>query len=133
MQEGFNKSDIEILVATMNRNSLDFLEPMFASHFSNYNILIINQTTKGSLLVSHYPTVRVINFYDKGLTKSRNIALKNAIGKLCIITHDDVVFKSDFQEKILKAFNENKEAALISFRTEKPDGSLFKKYPAKKK
>ncbi len=132
MQEGFNKSDIEILIATMNRNSLDFLEPMFPSHFSDYNILIINQITDNNILVSDYPSVRIINSLEKGLSKSRNLALKDANGKLCVITDDDVVFKSGFEEKILKAFNENQDAGMISFRAEKPNGSLFKKYPQKR-
>ena len=129
MQEGFKKSDIEILVSTMNRNSLDFLKLMFPSHFSDYSILVINQTTQDNLLQSDYPNVRVINSFEKGLSKSRNLALQNAKGKLCVITDDDVIYKDDFQEKILIAFNENTNAGIISFRVEHPDGTLFKKYP----
>lgn len=128
MQEGFKKSDIEILVSTMNRSSLDFLKSMFPSHFSDYSILIINQTTQDNLLQSDYPNVRVINSFEKGLSKSRNLALQNAKGKLCVIADDDIEYKNDFQVKILKVFNENPDAAIASFRVEKPDGTLFKKY-----
>jgi hypothetical protein len=64
----------------MNRNSLDFLIPMFPSRkFFEFNILIVNQTTENQLLNSEFPTVRIINSFEKGLSKSRNLALKNAI------------------------------------------------------
>lgn len=132
MQEGFKKSDIEILVSTMNRSSLDFLIPMFPNHFSGYSILVINQTTSNAIAESNYPNVRVINSFETGLSKSRNLALSKATGKICIITDDDVVFKPQFEEKVVQAFNAFENAALIAFRTEKPDGSLFKKYPSKR-
>lgn len=130
MTEEFKNSDIEILVATMNRSSLDFLVPMFADkHYSEFNILVINQTSENNIAQSDHPRVRVINVFDKGLSKSRNLALDNAIGRLCIITDDDVVFKADFCKHIIVAFNENRASALISFRVEKTDGVLYKKYP----
>ena len=130
MAEAFNKSDIEILVATMHRNSLDFLAVMFPMcHFSEFNIVVINQTSAENMLSSEYPNVRVINSLEKGLSKSRNLALKSATAKLCVITDDDVVFANGFLESILIAFNENSSAALIAFRAEKSDGMLYKKYP----
>jgi len=130
LAQAFKNSDIEILVATMNRQSLDFLVPMFPmQHFSEFNILVVNQTTQDAVVISPYPGVRVINVFEKGLSKSRNLALLNATGKLCIITDDDVVFKEDFCDHIIKAFNENPTSALISFRIEKTPGMLYKKYP----
>jgi len=130
LAQAFNNSDIEILVATMNRQSLDFLEPMFPmGHFSEFNLLVINQTSPDKVITSHYPGIRVINAFEKGLSKSRNLALSNSIGNLCVITDDDVVFKAGFLEHILKAFNKNPASALISFRVEKAPGVLYKKYP----
>jgi len=130
LAQAFKNSDIEILVATMNRQSLDFLVPMFPmQHFSEFNILVINQTTQDAMITSHYPHVRIINVFEKGLAKSRNLALTNAMGKLCVITDDDVVFKADFCNHIINAFNENATAAFISFRVEKAPGVLYKKYP----
>ncbi|RYJ41862.1 glycosyltransferase family 2 protein [Flavobacterium beibuense] len=129
MQEGFKKSDIEILVSTMNRNSLDFLKPMFPSHFSDYSILVVNQTNQDNLLQSDYPNVRVINSFEKGLSKSRNLALENTKGKLCVIADDDIKYNDDFQEKILRVFNENPDTAIAGFRVVNPEGTVFKKYP----
>lgn len=131
MAEALKKSDIEILVSTMNRNNLDFLLPMFPfKHFSGFTIIIVNQTTPDLLLESSYPSVRVINSFEKGLSKSRNMAVENAGGILGIVTDDDVVFKEDFEQHVLNAFNRYPDAALISFRIEKAHNVLYKKYPA---
>ena len=130
MAEAFKQSDIEILVATMNRQSLDFLEPMFPfAHYSGYDILVVNQTDASALLTSPYPNVRIINAFEKGLAKSRNVALQNAKGALCLITDDDIVFEPDFANTICNAYNDNPNAALITFRILNGSGQLYKKYP----
>lgn len=134
MTNEFKNQDLEILVSTMNRNSLDFLIPMFPfCHFSEYAILIINQTQENNLLDSPFPTVRVINSFEKGLSKSRNLALKNAKGKIVLIADDDVVYKKDFDATIIQAHNQYNNKAVISFCIEKPNGLLFKKYLTKAK
>jgi glycosyltransferase involved in cell wall biosynthesis len=123
------KQDLEILVSTMNRNTLDFLIPMFPfCSFSDFSILIINQTQENNLLVSEFSNVRVINSFEKGLSKSRNLALKNAKGKIVLIADDDVVYKKDFDTKIVQAYNQLGNKAVISFSIEKSNGMLYKKY-----
>ncbi|MFP9099421.1 glycosyltransferase [Flavobacterium sp. RHBU_24] len=130
MAGAFKKSDIEILLSTMHRDSLDFLIPMFPfAHFSEFKILIINQTSPDKQLISPYPGVRVVNSFETGLSKSRNLALSNATGILCVISDDDVVFKPGLETAILTAFNETPAAALIAFRAENGAGQPYKKYP----
>ncbi|KAF2331607.1 glycosyltransferase family 2 protein [Flavobacterium nitrogenifigens] len=130
----FKESDIEILISTMNQNSLDFLVPMFPySHFSSFSILIINQTQKEKILTSDYFNVRVINSFEKGLAKSRNLALENALGKILVIADDDVVYKEGFAIKIIDVYNKFPKAAVINFEAENLDGSLIKKYPSDSK
>jgi len=134
LAEAFKKSDIQILLSTMNRQDLDFLLPMFPfSHFSNYSILIINQTTEDVLLESDYPSVTVINSFERGLSESRNMAIENSVGKLGIITDDDVVFNENFEQHILDSFTNYPDAGLIAFRIEKAPGILYKKYPSETK
>ena len=71
LESFFTETDVEILISTMNQNSLDFLVQMFPFlHFSNLQILIVNQTQTGKELLSIYPNVRIINSFEKGLTKT---------------------------------------------------------------
>ncbi|RKR08681.1 glycosyl transferase family 2 [Flavobacterium sp. 81] len=126
----YKETDVEILISTMNKNSLDFLIPMFPfSHFSHFSILIVNQTNNDQLLVSDYPNVRVFNSFETGLSKSRNLALKNATGKILLIADDDVVYQEDFLSKIITSHNDYKNAAAITFSAIQKDDSFLKKYP----
>ena len=69
----YQVSDIEILIANMNRDDLGFLEVMFSkTDVTKYNILIINQTTTEKQLHTTSRTIKVINVLEKGLSKSRN-------------------------------------------------------------
>ena len=101
----------------MNRDNLDFLQKMFKfTHFSDFSILIINQTTENKLLYSEYKSVRIINSFEKGLSKSRNLGIENANAELILITDDDVEFIEGFDEIIIDAFKKNSKAHLISFK-----------------
>lgn len=122
---------LEILLSTMNRNSLDFLAKLFPNNsYFNYNFLIINQTKKDCLLKSKYKNIRVINSFTKGLTNSRNLALENAKGPVCLIADDDVIYNSNFEAVILKSFKENAIANIITFKMKDLEGEDFKNYTA---
>ena len=123
-----DKLSLEILISTMKRSNLDFLKPMFPKDFSNYNILIINQTEKGQELTSKYDNIRVVNSYDKGLPQSRNLAIKNAKEDICLIADDDVKYLPDFEKAILDAFKSNK-ADIITYKMKDDKGRDFKFYP----
>ena len=58
-----------------------------------------------------------IDTLDRGLSKSRNLAIKNAIGDICLIADDDVVLEKDFHESILSSYESLSDADLISFKT----------------
>ncbi|MBY8963899.1 glycosyltransferase family 2 protein [Flavobacterium sp. D11R37] len=125
----YTKEDIEILIATMDRQDDGFLKSMFPfTDYHEYKLLIVNQTTEENKLHIQHNNIRVFNVFEKGLSKSRNLALKNANGKICIFTDDDVIFKKSFTESVAKAFNEFPDAGLISFMTEDEKGQPFKKY-----
>tara|TARA_B110000967_G_scaffold129640_1_gene132495 strand:- start:550 stop:1392 length:843 start_codon:yes stop_codon:yes gene_type:complete len=126
-----NNIDFEILISTMNRDSLAFLDKMFVHEsYENFKLLIINQTTESHLLVSKNPNVRVINSFGKGLSNSRNLALKNAIGGLCLIADDDVVYTKDFKHLIVSSFETHSESDIITFKMIDSLGVDFKTYPS---
>ena len=52
-----------------------------------------------------FETVKVVNVFDRGLSKSRNIAIQNSTKDILVFTDDDVVFELGFEDKILKEFN----------------------------
>lgn len=111
----FSENDLEILIATKNRSNFDFLLKMFPhQHFSNFSLLIINQS-QNDFLSSDFECVKVINSKEKGLSKSRNLAIGNASKKICLIADDDVIFEKDFSNNIVLSFNQHQNAHIITF------------------
>lgn len=126
----YSEKDIEILISTMNRTNLDFLFQMLPNDlWKKVNILIIHQSKKNSL-ISDFQNIKIINSNHFGLSKSRNIGLKNATGKLLYISDDDVIFASDFIENITSGFQQLNSDFIIFQYTK--NGKLAKNYPSEK-
>ena len=131
MTKVYQKADLQILIATMNRSDLNFLKAMFPNHeVEKLNLVIVNQTSNDSLLTSDNENIKVINSFDKGLSKSRNLAIENSSKDLLLIADDDVIFKSDFENNIVEAFNQMNNN-IILFQIENKDNQLFRKYSNK--
>jgi glycosyltransferase involved in cell wall biosynthesis len=121
---------LEILISTMNRKDLSFLEKMFpVLDLEQYQLLIINQTKLDEDLVSDVEGIRVINSREFGLSKSRNLAIENATGDILVIADDDIEYLPGFDKTILKAYETYPEASLISFQFLDEKGKLAKLYP----
>jgi GT2 family glycosyltransferase len=114
----------------MNRDTLEFLDAMFIHNDkSEFQILIINQTQDGKVLESDLPNIRIINCFEKGLSRSRNLAIENALSSIVLISDDDVVFGKDFHKTILNAFNKKPDACLITFKAKNFNGLPYRNYP----
>ena len=121
---------LEILVATMNRNSLEFLYHMFQHNtIDDFQILVVNQTTEDCLLESNIDNIRVINSFEIGLSRSRNLAIRHAIGEICLIADDDVIYIKDFDKVILKNYETVSNAHLITFKTLTTENKPYSNYP----
>ncbi|MBJ6369297.1 glycosyltransferase family A protein [Snuella sedimenti] len=121
--------DIEILISTMFKTDLSFLEKMFPyEHYSGYNILIINQTTKGKILKSHIKNVRVINSLDRGSPVSRNLAIRKAEADICLMSDDDVVYQPNLKATVMDAYKLNPDIDMISFEAIDEQGNPYANY-----
>jgi len=124
MEDNFQKEeelDFQILVSAINHN---------LPKIENYDHLIINQLHDED--VPEIKRDNVFNYYEKGISKSRNRALQHATADICLISDDDVRYKPDTKDKILWAFENNPKADIITFQIETPAGKPYKDYPNKK-
>ncbi|MDT8415048.1 MAG: glycosyltransferase family A protein [Flavobacteriaceae bacterium] len=125
-----NLLSLEILIATMNRTNLDFLQPMFQFNpIEGFTVLIVNQTTPDKLLLEGKKNVRVVNRFQIGLCKSRNVALRESKADICLIADDDVIYEPGLKWKILKAYERYPNADFISFQAKTKSGDWFQNYP----
>lgn len=123
------KVALEILISTMNQTDLTFLGPMFPGRkLSEFHLLIINQTMPDKILKSNQENIRIINSFEYGLSKSRNLALKNTIGEVALIADDDINYLPDFDKIVIKAFQKYPNAGLILFQMQGINSRPRKKY-----
>lgn len=125
---------IEFLISTMNQKDLSFLDMIFVNNdMSQVNVLVINQCTAIDMpqIKPLSDNIRVISVRDRGLSRSRNLALDNAIGDICVIVDEDCVIHGDALDVILQAYHEYPKVAAITFKISSHDGADFKKYPNK--
>ncbi|MEO5788269.1 glycosyltransferase family A protein [Gelidibacter sp.] len=120
---------VEILVATMHRSSFDFLWDMFKhNNHDDFNILIVNQTTPDKQLVSHFEHIKVINSFEFGVPKSRNLAISNATSDICLMADDDIVYQPHLKTIITDAYLKYPDAAMISFEAIDEDMLKYTNY-----
>ena len=125
----YKKNDLEILIATMHRSDLLFLETMFQKPLDqiNENLIIVNQSFDHQL-TSEIQHIKVINNKEYGLSKSRNLAIKHSTKDLCWILDDDCVLLSDAVDQVIEAHQEY-TSDVLTFKTKTHKGQDFYNYP----
>ncbi|MDO5379980.1 MAG: glycosyltransferase family A protein [Acidaminococcaceae bacterium] len=82
------------------------------------NAVIINQCNENSMdqiNISNNKYVKWINSTERGLSKSRNMAIRNSCADICLIADNDEKFEDDYEQKILKAYEDLPGADIIIF------------------
>lgn len=79
--------------------------------------VIINQCDVDTeYFVNNNNNVLWVNSTERGLSRSRNMAIKRSEADVCLIADNDEFFDDDIEEKILKAYRELPDADIIIFR-----------------
>ncbi len=82
------------------------------------DVLVINQCSQEGY--AEYPTAhgtaRMVSTTDRGLTRSRNLAISRARGDICLLCDDDEEFVPGYEETILSAYAANPQADVIIFK-----------------
>lgn len=82
------------------------------------DVIVVNQCdTEG---YAQYPTdhgrAHIYSTCQRGLTKSRNMAIRHATADVCLLCDDDEVFLPDYETRILQAYQTLPQADLIAFK-----------------
>lgn len=98
--------------------------------------VVINQCDREGY--QEYPTeggtARMFSCTQRGLTRSRNLAISKARGDICLICDDDEVFVPDYEKVILDAYGQLPQADVIIFKmvnypTSFPDRVMRLRFP----
>ena len=103
-----------ILLSCMHEKDKEIIK---RSNIKN-ECVIINQCDENSreeIKIDKNKTCLWINSTERGLSKSRNMAIQSSKADICLIADNDEIFDDDIEEKILKAYKEMPQADIIIF------------------
>ena len=85
--------------------------------------VVVNQCDKDEILDFDYINkkgdkchVRFINTTERGLSKSRNMAISNAWGDIILLCDDDEVFTDDYESSVIHQFETHPSFSIIAFK-----------------
>ncbi len=104
---------IEVLISAMHQEDISLAKKCNA----DADVLIINQCDKNEYYEEMYNghRIRMISTTERGTSNSRNMAIKNAIGDICILSDDDECFIDGYKEVVLDAYSKQEDADVIAF------------------
>lgn len=115
---------LEVLVSCMHQTNFDIVK----NSCVNTDVLIVNQCNVDDYLERNNNSgfvERMICTRERGLSRSRNVAIEHARGDICLICDDDEVLELDYAETILKAFQDFPQADVITFKVNHPMKSNY--------
>lgn len=109
-------SKIEVLMSAMHQTDMSIAK---RSNVQT-DTLIINQCDRDGYDEEIYNghKIRMISTTERGVSKSRNMAVDNANGDICIMADDDEVFSDGYAEAIKEAYAEKPDADIIAFNVQ---------------
>lgn len=110
---------VEVLLSTMYQKDLSIYHKMNIQT----DAVIINQCDHNEYVEYKVNGHRVkfVCSTERGLSRSRNMALKYAEGDICLLADDDVFYYDNYAEKIKEQFTKYPEADMLCFCANRKD------------
>lgn len=112
---------IEVLIATMHKNSEEDIIKLVKKMNIQSDAIVINQNenwVEKKEIFFENKRITYICTKEKGLSRSRNLALKYATKEIVIIADDDVIYEEGYTKLIEQEYQKNKKADAIAFFVE---------------
>lgn len=107
---------LQVLVSTMHRKDYSILDEMNIQS----DAVVINQCDREETeeFLYHGHSIKWINVKERGIGKSRNMAIENADADIILFADDDVVYDNGMVQAVVRAFEEHKDSDIIVFNLE---------------
>lgn len=117
---------IDILLSCMHKKDTSIVE---RSNIQT-DTVVVNQCDEESVISETYVnkkgethSIIFISTTERGLSRSRNMALRNSTADVCVIVDDDETMTDNYAEVIAAAYAENPKADVIAFNFVRADGT----------
>lgn len=120
-------SKFEILCVTMGQT--DFSKVNLMNIHSD--VVFANQTDRTSFEQIRFDdshTAKMISTETRGVGINRNLGLMYATGEICLFADDDVVYRDNLEEIVLKEFDEHADADVFIFNLDAVGNRKVKRY-----
>lgn len=109
-----NEMKLEILMSCMHQKDNRLVEK---SQITG-DVVVINQCDQDSYMEykTKHGLARMLSTTQRGLTKSRNMAIEKSTADICLLCDDDEIFVPEYEKRILKAYEKLPEADVIIFK-----------------
>lgn len=121
---------LEVLLSCMNQNDTSIIQKTNIQT----DAIIVNQCDKNYIEYLEFCSeksvvcnVVFINTREKGLSKSRNMAIDNSRADICLFCDDDELLNMDYSSVIISEFENRKDADIIAFIIDRPLKEYSKK------
>lgn len=113
---------LEIMISCMNQKDCSLVEKSGITT----NVIMINQCNMQGIHTENreYQIIRKIDVKERGLSKSRNLALDYVNGDIALLCDDDEAFIPDYEQVILQAFRQLPQADVIAFKIANQESRL---------
>ena len=104
---------LEILLSCMHQKDFSIVEKSCITG----DVLIINQADTDAFVEQNESGqhIRMLTTTERGLSRSRNMAIENACGDVCLLCDNDEIFYHDYEANILATFHRLQDADIILF------------------
>ena len=111
------RRNLEVLVSALEKDPMKLASGMNLE----CDALIVNQGSRDSSYEydnENKLKIRVFESTERGIGKSRNLALEKADSKIVLFSDDDIVYSKGYADSILKAFSSDPQADIIMFNVD---------------
>ena len=117
---------VEVLISTMHQNDHQLLERMNIQT----QAVVVNQCDRESVERFSYrgKSVVWVNTTQRGLSRSRNMAMTYAVGDVCLLADDDIVYRDGYDKCLIDAYLKQPKADIIAFNAYADEESKAKTY-----
>ena len=99
----------EVLLSAMNLKDYKYIDSLNIKS----DCVVVNQcNTDGKLEIQDAGrNIKFISSKERGLSRSRNMAIANAQSDICMLCDNDVEYVDNYKEIVISAFEKNPEAS----------------------
>ena len=125
-QKAENIMKLEVLMSAMHQKDFSIA---YRSKIDS-DLLIINQCDENRYdeIEVNGHTWRMISTTERGASRSRNMALDNARGDICLLADDDEELTDGYADHIMRAYETLPDATAIAFNLNRINYSMKKTY-----